>query len=81
MTKKGVKLILGKTDSYIEKNGTRINLEKVDGIWALPEGKRQNTVATLRMELGRKADAETWHRRLGHVRDIYILYFVINLKR
>ncbi len=67
MTKKGVKLILGKTDSYIDKNGTRINLEKVDGLWALPEGKRQNTVATLRMELGGKADAETWHRRLGHV--------------
>ncbi len=67
MTKKGVKLILGKNDSYIEKNGTKINLEKVDGLWALPEGKRQNAVATLRMELGGKVDAKTWHERLGHV--------------
>ncbi len=33
----------------------------------MPVKPENDTVATLRMELGGKANAEVWHKRLGHI--------------
>ncbi len=65
LVSKGVKLVLGESEAYFEKGNTRINLEQVDGLWAVPEVTSSGTVATLR--INEKADAKIWHQRLGHV--------------
>ncbi len=69
LNKKGANVVLGEKHAHIEKNGKKIELDMCDGLWALPIIPENNTVATLRMELGGGADAETWHRRLGHIGD------------
>ncbi len=66
LVSKGVKLILGEREAYIEKGNTRITLEKVDNLWALPQHPKNKVVATLRMKIGGKTNARTWHKRLGH---------------
>ncbi len=69
LIKEDVKVVFGNNTSSIEKNGCKIYLVRVNNLWTLPEtkGKRPVMAASLRMERGGKADAETWHKRLGHV--------------
>ncbi len=67
MIEKGVNVTLATKGASIRKGNTEIPLRKIDGLWALPEENKTSLSATLRMEIGGKADAETWHKRLGHV--------------
>ncbi len=53
--------------AYMNKNRNVIPLRKIDGLWALPAEEKTWRLASLRMELGGKTDAKTWHKRLGHV--------------
>ncbi len=46
MVAKGVTVILRNSNTYLEKKGKRINLENVDGLWAVPETKSIGTVAS-----------------------------------
>ncbi len=69
MAKLGVNVTFGHDEAFIEKNESRIYLRKVDGLWALPEEETRLGIASLRMEMGGSADAEIWHRRLGHPSD------------
>ncbi len=69
MVAKGVTVTLGKSKTHIEKNGTVIRLENIDGLWAVPEVGSSGTVASLRMNVNGKTDAKTWHQRLGHTGD------------
>ncbi len=40
-----------------------------DGLWALPMHPKNEVIATLRMQIGGKPNARTWHKRLGHIGD------------
>ncbi len=67
MAEKGVNVTFGENKAFLEKNGNRITLRKIDGLWALPEEKKTLKMASLRMQRNRFTDAETWHQRLGHI--------------
>ncbi len=69
LTRKGVKLMLDEKEAYLEKKGIRIHLERLHDLWSLPEGPKEGKIVTLRMEIGGKTNAATWHKRLGHVSD------------
>ncbi len=69
MAKLGVKITLGQCEAFIEKNESRIYLRRVDGLWALPREEERLGIASLRIERGGTAGAETWHQRLGHPSD------------
>ncbi len=66
MAASGVKAVLGKHEAYIEKNGRKIYLDTVNGLWALPKKHGKLGLACLTMQRKGSAGAETWHRRLGH---------------
>ncbi len=78
MAKSGAKAVLGEREAYIEENGRRIYLKIVDGLWALPETQGKLGLACLRMQRGGLADAETWHRRLGHPSDAKLSQMIKN---
>ncbi len=65
LVSKGVKLVLGESEAYFEKANTRIKLEHVDGLWAIPEVTSSGTVATLLTN--EKADPTTRHKGSGHI--------------
>ncbi len=66
MAKKGVKVTFSLKNAFIEKNGNRITLRNVDGLWALPEEETTLTVASLRTHYYGSTNAKMWHQRLGH---------------
>ncbi len=66
LVKNGVVVYTSKEEAYIEKDNSRINLERNDGLWTLPTRHRHN-VGALRMQHNNKADCKTWHARLGHI--------------
>ncbi len=67
MIEKGENVTFTTKCASIRKGGTEITLRKIDGLWALPEEMKTFTAASLRMEQNGHTDAETWHKRLGHV--------------
>ncbi len=69
MTEKGINVTFNEGHAFIEKNGHKITLTKTDSLWALPKENKTLRIASLRMETGGKTNAETWHRRLGHIGD------------
>ncbi len=66
LVKQVVRVCLDEDRAYIQKGKGKINLTNKDGLWALPP-KPQNKIAALRMQRGNKANATTWHQRLGHI--------------
>ncbi len=69
MAKLGVKVTLGHDEAFMETNGSRIYLRRIDGLWVLPKEEIRLGIASIRMERGGSASAETWHQRLGHLSD------------
>ncbi len=69
MVNSGAKAVFGNDNAYIEKNGRRIYLKLVNGLWALPKSHGTLGLICLRMQRRGSADAETWHQRLGHPGD------------
>ncbi len=55
--------------AHIETNGVKIKLRMKDSLWALPMHPKNEVIATLRMQIGGKPNARTWHKRLGHIGD------------
>ncbi len=66
MVQSGIKIVLGKQEAYIEKDGYRMYLRIVDGLWALPEEHGKLGLACLKIKRGGPASAKIWHRRLGY---------------
>ncbi len=66
MAQSGTKIILGEQEAYIEKDGYRMYLRIVDGLWVLPEEHGKLGLACLKIKRGGLASAKLWHRRLGH---------------
>ncbi len=61
-------MVFGKNESFMQKGEVKIYFTKDNDMWVLPEMMNATpTVATLRMEIGGKADPITWHKRLGHI--------------
>ncbi len=65
LAEKGVEIKFTHQKAHIEKGETRINLEKRDGLWSIPE-RRVGTAASLIMEREGTTDSINWHCRLGH---------------
>ncbi len=50
MAQSGVKVVLGKQEAYIEKDGHRTYLRIVDGLWALPKENGKLGLACLKIK-------------------------------
>eukprot|EP01084_Bolivina_argentea_P295665 509087_1 len=66
LVQRGVSVYLTKEQAYLEKGGTKINLQRVGDLWALPM-KQNSKIVALMTEQEKQANAEKWHRRLGHI--------------
>ncbi len=65
LVQQGVSVYLTKEQAYLEKNGTKIHLQREGDLWALPM-KQNSKIVALMTEQETQTNAKTWHRRLGH---------------
>ncbi len=73
LIKKDINVTFGNKTAFIEKEGKKIYLQRLDDLWILPERWNDKTlIATLKINSGGNVDAERWHQRLGHMSEYKI---------
>ncbi len=73
LIKKDINVTFGNKTAFIEKDGKKIYLQRLDDLWILPERWNDKTlIATLKINSGGNVDDERWHQRLGHMSEYKI---------